>query len=51
MNKHSPSRNYKEVQSIPGVGEVRPFAINAHRDHFDCHLQREEGENDVVEHL
>lgn len=51
INKRLPSGHYKEVQPVPGVREVRPLPVNPHRDHFDRHLQGEEGEDNVVEHL
>lgn len=38
----------EEVQAVPGVGEVRVLAIDAHRDHFNAHFKGEEGENQVV---
>lgn len=41
----------EEVQSIPRVGQIGVLAPHAHRHHFDGHLQREEGEDDVVEEL
>lgn len=48
--KRSGDHNEK-VQSIPRVRQIRVLAPHAHRHHFDGHLQREKGENDVVEEL
>lgn len=41
----------EKIQSVPGVGEVRTGTICSHRNHFHDHFQREEREDEVVEHL
>lgn len=41
----------KEVQAIPGVGQIRVLAAHAHGHHLDGHLQGKEGKDDVVEDL
>lgn len=45
------SHNYEQVQSVPRVRQVRPRPVDTHGHHLDHHLQREEGEYEVVEEL
>lgn len=41
----------EEVEPVPGVGQVRVLAVDAHRHHFYGHLHAEEDKDDVVEYL
>lgn len=47
----SPGDDYEEIEAVPGLGEVSVLAHEAHGEHLDAHLEREEGEDQVVEHL
>lgn len=49
MHANSPSNDNEAVESVPGVGQVRLLAYDAHGDHLDDHFQGEEGEDEVVE--
>ncbi|GIY71008.1 uncharacterized protein CEXT_774651 [Caerostris extrusa] len=51
MKGYSPCKNYEAVEPVPGVAHVGALARDAHGNGLDAHLDGEEGENEVVEHL
>ena len=49
--QHSPGHNDEKIEPVPGLREERVLAPEAHADDLDGHLDREEGEDEVVEAL
>ena len=45
---HRPGDDDEEVESVPSVGEVRVLTDEAHRQHFDAHLDGEVGVDGVI---
>lgn len=50
-NVDLPCDDNKEVEPVPRICQVGSLSVGPHGDHLDRHLQREEGEDKVVEDL
>jgi len=46
-----PSDDDEHVETVPGLSQVGVSADQPHCHHFDAHLEREEGKDEVVEDL
>lgn len=51
INDYLPSNDDETIESIPRFSQVSSFTINAHGNHFDQHLEGEEGKYEVIQHL
>lgn len=51
INDYLPGDDDKTIEPVPRFGQVSSFTVNTHGDHFDGHLQGEEGKYEIIQHL